>query len=94
MGVLRVFLNKKREVLNCRGMVLDHLVGLRPLVDVPDITRVPLDTLKILNFLDKKKCVSLPLSTEKSIFQTSLGCSRPARYGRRCRPHRSGRARW
>ena len=47
MRVFRVFLNKKREVLNGRGMVFYHLVRLRSLMNVPDVTRVPLDALNM-----------------------------------------------
>lgn len=45
MGILRVLLNDNCKVFNCSCMILYHLVRLRTLMDVPNVTRVSLYAL-------------------------------------------------
>jgi len=88
MGIFRVFLNKKREVFNCRGMVLYHLIGLCPLMNIPNITRIPLYALNI--WIMKVWC--LPLNMGIWISQTFPGCNMRDQCGRRYPLHKNGRA--
>jgi hypothetical protein len=61
MGILRVPLDHNVEVFNSLLMVVNHLVSLSPLVDVPDVRRYSLHTKgkrinSFLKFLNPAVC--------------------------------------
>ena len=79
MGVLRVLLDNKSEVVYRCLVFLNYLIGLCPFVDIPYLRRVLVYALRAVRIT-----VTLPLKRGISPFQTSPSCSRRGLYGSRC----------